>query len=200
MKAHILIILAVFLPGPTATFAQIIDVTNFSPRTTYPQRCSPLLGEGSLPSSGDLSLVGQGLHAAASLVLEQLIISLHGSAIVGATPIPARIRQQLSGYASEDSMNRVRYIIDKSGFLNLTNGLESGGIAAVTLIDVVIFRGSSEANDPSLWAHELSHVEQYMAWGVHGFAMQYTRDPHSVEKPAYAKGNGYWAWARQHGR
>jgi len=158
------------------------------------------LGEGSPPSSGDLSLVGQGLDEAAGLALEQLIIALHNSAIIGATPIPDRIRQRLSGYAGEDSMNRVRYKIDGSGFLNLTDVLEPGGIAAVTLIDVVIFRGPSEANDPSLWAHELTHVDQYKAWGLHGFAIQYARDPNSVEKPAYAKGGGYWAWARQHRR
>jgi hypothetical protein len=145
-------------------------------------------------------LAGQGLDEAAGLALEQLIIALHDSDIVGATPIPDRIRQRLSGYASEGSMNRVRYKIDDSGFLNLTQVLESGGIAAVTLIDVVIFRGPSEANDPSLWAHELTHVDQYKAWGVHGFAMQYALDPNRVEKPAYAKGNGYWAWAQQHSR
>lgn len=201
MKAHILITLAVLPPSPTVpAFAQTIDAANSSPRTACLQRCSPRLGEGSPASSGDLHLVGQGLDEAAGLALEQLIIALHNSAIIGATPIPDRIRQRLSGYASEDSMNRVRYEIDDSGFLNLTYGLESGGIAAVTLIDVVIFRGPSEANDPSIWAHELTHVDQYTAWGLHRFAIQYARDPNSVEKPAYAKGNGYWAWAQQHGR
>jgi hypothetical protein len=201
MKAHTLITLAVLLPSPTVpAFAQIIDAANSPPRTADLQRCSLPLGEGSPGSSGDLHLVGQGLNEAAGLALEQLIIVLHDSAMIGATPIPDRIRQRLSGYASEDSMNRVRYKIDDSGFLNLTYALESGGIAAVTLIDVVIFRGPSEANDLSIWAHELTHVDQYTAWGLHGFAVQYARDPNSVEKPAYAKGNGYWAWARQHSR
>ena len=145
-------------------------------------------------------MVGQRLDEAAGFALEQLIIALHDSAIIGAAPIPDRVRQRLSGYASENSMNRVRYKIDDTGLLNLTQVLESGGVAAVTLIDVVVFRGPSDANDPSLWAHELTHVDQYMAWGLHGFTTQYARDPNSVEKPAYAKGNGYWAWARQHSR
>ena len=96
-------------------------------------------------------------------------------------------------------MNRVRYKIGDNGFLNLANLLEKGGFAgAVTLVDVVIFRGPSEASDPSRWAHELTHVDQYQAWGVHSFAIQYARDHNSVEAPAYAKGNGYWAWAQRH--
>jgi hypothetical protein len=208
VKAHILITLAVLLSSPAVAFAQIIDSAHSSPPTACPQRCSPPLGEGLTGSSGDLRLVGQVLNGpnyeslgqVAGLALEQLIIALHNSAMIGATPIPDRIRQRLSGYASEASMSQVRYKIDDSGFLDLAHALEPGGIAAVTLIDVVIFRGPSEANDPSLWAHELTHVDQYRAWGLHGFAMQYAQDPNSVENPAYAKGNGYWLWARQHGR
>jgi hypothetical protein len=38
--------------------------------------------------------------------LEQLIIASHNTAINGAMPIPPQIRQALTGYASEDSMNR----------------------------------------------------------------------------------------------
>lgn len=200
MRAHILVALAVLLAPGVPAFAQITDAATSSPRTACAQQCSPTLGEGPPASSGDLRLVGQTLDDAAGFALEQLIIALHDSALIGATPIPGPVRQRLSGYASENSMNRVRYKIDDSGLLNLTQVLESGGIAAVTLIDVVIFRGPSEANDPSIWAHELTHVDQYMAWGLHGFAVQYARDPNSVEKPAYAKGNGYWAWARQHSR
>jgi Domain of unknown function (DUF4157) len=131
--------------------------------------------------------------------LEQAIIASHNTAINGAMPIPPQIRQQLTGYASEDSMNRVRYKIGDNGFANLAHLLEQGGVAgAVTLIDVVIFRGPSEAADRSMWAHELTHVDQYSAWGVHSFAVQYARNWRGVEDPAYAKGNGYAAWAQQH--
>jgi Domain of unknown function (DUF4157) len=132
--------------------------------------------------------------------LEQAIISSHNTAVNGAMPIPPQMRQMLTGYASEDSMNRVRYKIGDNGFANLAHLLEQGGAAAaVTLIDVVVFRGPSEAADPSIWAHELTHVDQYAAWGVHSFAVQYTRNWHSVEDPAYAKGDGYQAWATNNG-
>jgi hypothetical protein len=114
-------------------------------------------------------------------------------------PIPYNIRQQITGYASEDSMNRVRYKIGDSGFANLAHNLEQGGLAtAVTLIDVIVFRGPSEAADPALWAHELVHVDQYRDWGAHSFAVQYVRNYHGVEDPAYAKQNGYAAWRQQH--
>jgi hypothetical protein len=131
-------------------------------------------------------------------VLEQAIISSHNTAINGAIPIPPQIRQQLTGYASGDSMNRVRYKIGDNGFVNLARLLEQGGAAsAVTLIDVIIFRGPSEAQDPALWAHELTHVDQYTNWGVHSFAVQYARNANSVENPAYAKQNGFLAWEQQ---
>jgi hypothetical protein len=132
--------------------------------------------------------------------LEQWIIASHNTAINGSMPIPPEIRQALTGYASEDSMNRVRFKIGDSGFINLARVLEQGGYAqAVTLIDVVVFRGPSEASDPATWAHELTHVDQYQQWGVHSFAVQYAKDWQSVEDPAYAKGSNYWQWAQQNG-
>jgi len=151
---------------------------------------------------GGLPVIGHALNEAqaqaAGTVLEQWINASHNTAINGAMPIPPQIRQQLTGYASEDSMNRVRYKVGDSGFVNLAHMLEQGGFAdAVTLIDVVVFRGPSEANNPAIWAHELTHVDQYRDWGVHSFAIQYARDYNGVENPAYAKGNGFWAWAQQ---
>lgn len=92
-------------------------------------------------------------------------------------------------------MNRVRFKIGDNGFINLARLLEQGGLAtAVTLIDVIVFRGPSEANDPALWAHELTHVDQYADWGVHSFAVQYARNYRGVEDPAYSKEYGYPAW------
>jgi hypothetical protein len=130
--------------------------------------------------------------------LQQAIVASRNTAINGAMPIPPDMRAQLTGYASEDSMNRVRYKIGDPGFVNLARLLEQEGLAsAVTLIDVIIFRGPSEAADPALWAHELTHVDQYQAWGVQNFAVSYARDARSVENPAYDKQNGYWPWRQQ---
>lgn len=132
--------------------------------------------------------------------LEQAIIASRNTALNGAVPIPPQIRQQLTGYASEASMNRVRYKIGDNGFVNLARLLEQGGFAsAVTLDYVVVFRGPSEAADPSIWAHELTNVDQFSSWGVHSFAVQYARSAQGVENPAYAKGDGFMAWRQRIG-
>ncbi len=126
--------------------------------------------------------------------LEQAIIALHNTAINGSLPISPDIRQKLTGYASEDSMNRVRYKIGDNGFINLARLLEQGGFAsAVTLIDVIVFRSPNDAADLSTWAHELTHVDQY-ADGTNSFAVRYARNYRSIEDPAYTKGDGYLAW------
>ena len=126
--------------------------------------------------------------------LEQAIIASRNTAINGAMPIPPSMRQQLTGYASEDSLNRVRYKIGDNGFANLARLLEQGGLAsAVTLIDVIVFRGPSEAADPALWAHELTHVDQYSE-GTRSFAVRYTRNWQTIENPAYEKGDNFYNW------
>jgi hypothetical protein len=99
-------------------------------------------------------------------------------------------------------MNRARFKIQDHGVLNLahlTMKLGIGHPEAITLIDVIVFRGPSEANDVALWAHELVHVDQYRDWGVRNFAIRYMRNHNDVEAPAYAKGNGYYAWDTNRG-
>lgn len=131
--------------------------------------------------------------------LEQAIIASRNTAINGSMPIPQNIRRQLTGYSSEDSMNRVKYKIGDSGFANLAKLLEQGGMAsAVTLVDVIVFQGPSEAADPALWAHELTHVDQY-GDGTHSFAVRYTRNWQTIENPAYEKGNNFSAWQANNG-
>jgi hypothetical protein len=131
-------------------------------------------------------------------ILEQAIVESHNTAISGSMPIPLQMRQMLTGYASDDSMDRVRYKIGDSGFANLAHLLEQGGAAsAVTLIDVIVFRDSESANNPKIWAHELTHVDQYQDGGVQSFAVRYVRNWQSIENPAYAKEDGFWAWYNQ---
>jgi hypothetical protein len=59
-------------------------------------------------------------------------------------------------------------------------------VNAVTLIDTIIFRHASDAEDNvALWAHELKHVQQYQQLGVNEFARRYTRNYEELEGPAY---------------
>ncbi|MBD9449489.1 DUF4157 domain-containing protein [Rhizobium sp. RHZ02] len=137
-------------------------------------------------------------HALSGPILASVITASRDEAIHKALPIPAHIRRQLTGYASEDSMNRVRYKINNDSSFSLAYLLEHGGFAdAVTLIDVVVFRDPRVAASPCAWAHELTHVDQFREWGVEGFAVRYARDWRTVESQAYAKGDGYDRWKHQ---
>jgi hypothetical protein len=130
-------------------------------------------------------------------VLENVLVQGRNIAETGSLPIPPYIRKQLTGYSTEDSMKNVRYRIGNLGSLNLATVPEQVGFAdAVTLIDVVVFRDAIAAATVSLWAHELTHVDQFRKWGVHGFAVRYAQDWQAVEAPAYSKGDGLTAWLR----
>lgn len=118
--------------------------------------------------------------------LEQWLRASRDDAINGAMPMPAEMRRALQGWYSPSLMDKVRYRVGDGGELSLANNsMRFGHAAAVTLIDVIVFRGPSEANDPALWAHEMKHIEQFDEWGVHSFAVQYMRSSNTVENPAY---------------
>ncbi|MGY2843384.1 hypothetical protein ACVIWU_006740 [Bradyrhizobium sp. USDA 4509] len=153
------------------------------------------------PSPGQvIQIVADAINALQSQtltgpLLANAIQASRDSAYGQAMPIPQEMRWALVGYASQDSLDRVRYKIGDNGFANLARLIEQGGQAsAVTLVDVIIFRGPTEANDPSLWAHELTHVDQYASMTVQGFAAAYTQDYRALEDPAYAKQAGWQAW------
>jgi hypothetical protein len=134
--------------------------------------------------------------------LELWLNGSRNTSIGTSQPIPPQIRQALTGYIEDDVMNRARFKVGDNGVLNLA-GLSlaygdvlGSSVAAVTLIDVIVFRDAGDAyNNPSLWAHELTHVKQFRDWGTNNFAISYARDSGSVEGPAYDVGNNYARWA-----
>jgi hypothetical protein len=134
---------------------------------------------------------------AAGLVLEQWLIASRNQSVAAAVPIPAAIRAKLKGAFDAKLLDTVRYKIDDYGDLNLANlnlhygDLVGNRVAAVTLVDVIVFRDEPTAVDVSVWAHELFHVKQFREWGVHEFAMRYARDFREVEDPAYAFQEAY---------
>src|SRR6185437_13350475 len=118
--------------------------------------------------------------------LEQWLIASRNSSINGAMPMPPAMRTALQGWYSSGLIDKVRFKIGDGGELNLANNATRFGEAtAVTLVDVIVFKGPSEAVCPSLWAHEMKHVQQFDEWGVHSFAVQYMESSNSVENPAY---------------
>jgi hypothetical protein len=120
-------------------------------------------------------------------LLEQWIIASRNDAINGAMPVPPQVRQVLQYWYPPDLLNIMRWKIGQGGDLNVANqSLTYGHAEAITLIDVVIFRDEAAYLDLSIWVHEMEHVEQYAAYGVHSFAVQYMRSWNSIEGPAYA--------------
>lgn len=113
-------------------------------------------------------------------------------------PIPAHVRAQLSGFVPDDVLNRARYKVDDNGVLNAAADILriNGDIAAVTLVDVIVFRNGSDAQSKyKLWAHELKHVRQFMDWGTLDFGIHSARNYYSeVEQPALDEGERYASW------
>lgn len=128
-------------------------------------------------------------EARAQLAGNPLALWLIGSrdtAIRTAKPIPASVRSRLRGIVSEPVLAVAMYKIGDTGLLNAAPIVQrfSKQTAAVTLIDVVVFRNQAGADDVALWAHELAHVDQFMRWGVRDFGIRYTRDYGAVEREA----------------
>lgn len=126
--------------------------------------------------------------------LEQWLIQSRNDAMNGAMPMPDQIKQAMNGWYSPQQMSNVFYKIGDGGALNLGNAATGyGEAAAITLIDVIVFRDANWAGDYATWAHELKHITQYQDWGVHSFAVQYMQSWNSVENPAYGVQRQYQA-------
>lgn len=121
------------------------------------------------------------------------------TAFPASQPIPPHVRAQLRGFVPEDVLNRARYKVDDSGVLNAAADILRirADIAAVTLVDVIVFRHGSDAqSNYKLWAHELKHVRQYMDWGTLDFGIHSARNYNSeVEQPALDEGERYASWS-----
>lgn len=101
--------------------------------------------------------------------------------------IPASIQHTLAPFFSRALLQKVRYSTewqDTTAEGALYTLLLGTGADAVTLGDVIIFRDAQRAADPVLWAHELTHVEQYDRLGMAGFATEYLQRGWLLEEEA----------------
>lgn len=100
-------------------------------------------------------------------------ISRH-SAGGGEMPIPTNIRNLLAPFFPPQILDKVRYNTNKAS-LSLPAAIQVIDESyAVTLDDLVVFANSNQAQDPVLWAHELTHVMQYDNMGIESFANIYS--------------------------
>jgi hypothetical protein len=135
-------------------------------------------------------------NVAVGLLAQWITASRQQALAAGTEPVPPRIVQGLAGYFQPGLEQAVRWRGTGTTELSLPGlAFQYGDAAAITLIDVVLFRSDADArHDLKLWAHELTHVEQYRRWGVDGFAAGYVADSGAVEREAYANADRFEAW------
>ncbi len=138
-------------------------------------------------------LHGQNPFQLAAAPLAAAIRAARERHISSAQPLPANIKQALQGYFSDDILNRAKYTqgniqITLPNFIGQGQKFMGGNEFAVVVDDIIVFNYSN----PSLWhwAHELTHIQQYVSLGVEAFAFNYIRDAgRSIENEADNKAN-----------
>ncbi|MDV7213348.1 eCIS core domain-containing protein [Azotobacter beijerinckii] len=153
-----------------------------------------------IPSAGSGNAIDETLLQAGVPVLQELIVGSRDEALrSGVRPMPPDIRRQLAGFLPERVLAAARYRVQGGEDLTLqSNLIRYGDAQAITLDYVIVFESSDDAlHNPTLWAHELTHVDQYQRWGIQEFSARYLRDYQAVEREAYEAEPRYAAWAKQ---
>ncbi|WP_425913552.1 DUF4157 domain-containing protein [Pseudomonas sp. GWSMS-1] len=143
--------------------------------------CAPL-------SQADIDGLYEDATQLAASGLEQGLRQARERAVAdGTEPVPLHIRAQLEAYFDLAVLDSARFKVGGDETLNAGNALlQNPDVQAVTLIDIIVFRNTEDAQqNVALWAHELLHVQQYQQWGVREFTRRYTRDHDAIETPAY---------------
>jgi hypothetical protein len=105
--------------------------------------------------------------------------------MAGSKPLPMHVRSGMGAFFEDRLLDKVRYKIGESNVTNAANWLITYGNAiAVTLIDLIVFKNESDAEDLTLWAHELRHVKQFADWNTGEFAYNYILGYQTVEDEA----------------
>jgi len=150
-----------------------------------------------IPENGVGNAFADGLVQAGVPLLQEMIVGSRDEALRrGARPMPAEIRRQLAGFLPERVLAAARYQVQEGEDFSLqSNLIHYGDARAITFDEVIVFESVDDAlHNPKLWAHELTHVDQYQRWGVQAFAARYLRDYQTVEREAYAAEIRYAAW------
>jgi len=130
-------------------------------------------------------------------LLARLIEASRTQAIAaGVQKMPESVRRGLAGYFPDALLRKVRFAAGAvEGNAAPALAFAYGDAAAMTLGDTIVFRDRWRAeSDLKLWAHELTHVQQYDRWGIDGFAERYVRDSKAVEQEAYGNADRFEAW------
>lgn len=125
-------------------------------------------------------------------ILETWLLASRNDVFLEAAPLPPAVRAALAGHFPPAVLERARYKTGYDDTLNLGHValnygalLDGRTVEAITLVDVILFRSAPDETALRLWIHELTHVQQFMDWGVREFARRYIDDAEGVEAPAY---------------
>lgn len=106
----------------------------------------------------------------------------------GPTPVPAELRRAFRPHYPDKVLDKARWIVaspqSRLGRLLARWPAEHG---AVTLGEVIVFKTRRAAGNRRLFAHELTHVEQYRRLGIDRFAQRYAANRARMEQEARAK-------------
>jgi tetratricopeptide (TPR) repeat protein len=134
------------------------------------------------------------------LKLAFLIREAQAQARNSAQPMPPNIRTLLAPFFPTYILDKARWTVYDANRITLDSlilGSDCSDLnlpfnidckmGAITLDNVVVFRGAANAQNYVSWAHELVHVSQYDSMGIDGFAFVYASPgAYSLEKQAYA--------------
>ncbi|WP_338918702.1 eCIS core domain-containing protein [Pseudomonas fluorescens] len=118
---------------------------------------------------GASNTVRESLVQASAPILQEMISRSRDDAIsAGVEPIPLNIRKNLHGFIPDSILNMAKFRVQGGGDLSLqVNSIRYGDAQAITLDYVIVFKDTNGAlYNPSLWAHEFTHVIQYQDWGL----------------------------------
>jgi len=121
--------------------------------------------------------------------LAVLIRNAEAQAKGSSRPMPQKIRSILAPYFPARILDVARFTTVADSGVNVASGVMevNQNVAAFTANEVIIFRGQTDTEDYSLWAHELVHATQYQNMGIEGFAAMYAGwGASAIEKDAYA--------------
>lgn len=143
------------------------------------------------------NVVNETLVQTGAPVLQELIARSRDDALRnGVQPIPPDIRHNLIGFLPDRVLNSARYRVQGGGDLTLqVNSIRYGDAQAITLDYVIVFKELNDAlYNATLWAHELTHIDQYQRWGIRDFSIRYLRNHGSIEREAYDAQTRYMGW------
>ena len=191
MRICFVFALIVALTSPAFAWDPVGDITNPGRIIRNIERETKAAGR-----TLDQARIEAQVQAAAPAFQAWLEQSRNSARSGGTAPIPPHIRAQIEGYYDSGVLDRASFKIGDAGVFNLAAlSIQYGGAAAVTLIDVIVFKSRTDAyNDVSLWVHELRHVKQFRDWGTRDFAIRYLRSWNSVEGEAYAAQRDFDGW------